>query len=144
METIVPIPTLPSLTVHAWLVPISLTLVALLKLVAGLVVMMMHGTVAGLVVMMMMHGTVARLVVMLMHEMVPTKRKYVPDLVEMFFVACFSLFHNLYLRIPTSFHAHKHPILSLDLRRNLMLGDFRIQSQPLSEQHCYRRTLQKL
>ena len=50
---------------------------ALLKLVAGLVVMMMHGTVAGLVVMMMMHGTVSRLVVMLMHEMVPTKRKYV-------------------------------------------------------------------
>ncbi|KAG5392774.1 hypothetical protein IGI04_022737 [Brassica rapa subsp. trilocularis] len=52
METIVPIPTLLSLVVHVWLVPISLTLVALLKLVAGLVVMMMHGTVVGLVVMM--------------------------------------------------------------------------------------------
>lgn len=60
MKTIDPIPTHLSLVVHVWLVPISLTLVAVLiplvavlTLVAGLVVMMKHETVPGLAVTMM-------------------------------------------------------------------------------------------
>ncbi|KAH0863492.1 hypothetical protein HID58_080703 [Brassica napus] len=55
-----------SLVVHVWLVPISLTLVAVSTLVVVLILVAVLTLVAGFVVM-MMHETVPGLVVMMMH-----------------------------------------------------------------------------